>query len=73
MRTTLQIDDDVLEAVRLIAQRDRRGVGAVLSDLARRMLRPGLMRDDAGFPVFDVPANAPAFTAGDVATALHEG
>lgn len=72
MRTTLQIDDDVLEAARSIAHRDGRGVGAVLSDLARRMLTPSPMRDDAGFPVFDVPVNAPVFTAADVATVLDE-
>lgn len=38
MRTTLSIDDDVLLAVRERARRDRRSVGAVLSDLARQAL-----------------------------------
>ena len=38
MRTTLSIDDDVLLAVRERARRERRTVGAVLSDLARQAL-----------------------------------
>lgn len=38
MRTTLTIDDDVLVAVKERAQRERRTVGQVLSDLARQAL-----------------------------------
>lgn len=38
MRTTLSIDDDVLLAAQERARRERRSVGAVLSDLARRAL-----------------------------------
>ena len=72
MRTTLQIDDDVLESVRLIAQAEGRGIGAVLSDLARRMLRPSPVRFDGSFPVFDVPEGAPPITSDDVARALVE-
>ena len=41
MRTTLAIDDDVLEAARGLATLERRSVGEVVSDLARR----GLQRD----------------------------
>lgn len=42
MRTTLSIDDDVLAAVRHLADRERRTVGEVLTDLARQSLnRPG--------------------------------
>lgn len=39
MRTTLDIDDDVLAAAREHAARERRSLGAVLSDLAREALR----------------------------------
>jgi len=39
MRTTLAIDDDVLIAAKAIAQQERRSVGDVVSDLARRALR----------------------------------
>ena len=39
MRTTLSLDDDVAEAARAIAARDRRPLGEVVSDLARQTLR----------------------------------
>jgi len=38
VRTTLDIADDVLDAARERARRDRKALGAVLSDLARRGL-----------------------------------
>ena len=40
VRATLQIDDDVLEAARCIADDERVSVGEVLSRLARRGLEP---------------------------------
>jgi hypothetical protein len=39
MRTTLNVDDDVLRAVKELARQERRTAGDVLSDLARRGLR----------------------------------
>ncbi|MFP5219397.1 MAG: antitoxin [Actinomycetes bacterium] len=41
MRTTLDVDDDVLTAVKERARRERRSAGAVLSDLARQALTGG--------------------------------
>ena len=38
MRTTLDIDDDVLQAARERAHRGRSSIGAALSELARRGL-----------------------------------
>ena len=38
MRTTLNLDDDVLAVVRERARREGRSVGEVLSDLARQAL-----------------------------------
>jgi hypothetical protein len=38
MRTTLDIDDDVLEAAKSLARKTDRTAGAVLSELARRAL-----------------------------------
>ncbi len=38
MRTTLAIDDDVLVAAKAIARQERRSLGEVVSDLARRAL-----------------------------------
>ena len=40
VRTTLQIDDDVLEAAQCIADDERVSVGETLSRLARRGLEP---------------------------------
>jgi len=57
MRTTLDIDDDVLQAAKELAQRDGRTAGQVVSDLARRGLRtpnaakPGRIRLRSGVPV----------------------
>lgn len=39
MRTTLSIDDDVLAAAKAIAENERKSIGEVVSDLARRSLR----------------------------------
>jgi hypothetical protein len=38
MRTTLDIDDDILEATKSLARQSNRTAGAVLSELARRAL-----------------------------------
>lgn len=40
MRTTLTIDDDVLAAAKVIAEREDKSLGEVLSALAREALRP---------------------------------
>ena len=39
MRTTLDIDEDVLQAARELAARDRKSLGAVISALTRESLR----------------------------------
>lgn len=39
MRTTLQLDDDVLVAARLIARAGKKSLGSVISDLTRKALR----------------------------------
>jgi hypothetical protein len=72
MRTTLQIDNDVLESAKEIAAADGRTIGAVISDLARRSLQPTAIRRGSGFPTFDVAADAPVITAADVARALDD-
>lgn len=40
MRTTLAIDDDVLEAAKGLAARDRKTIGEIVSELARKGLTP---------------------------------
>ena len=74
VRTTVNVDDDVLEAAKSIARAEGRGVGAVISDLARRGLAPATVRVRAedGFPVFDVAEDAPPITDAMVRAALDE-
>ena len=38
MRTTLDIDDDVLQAAKDVARREKKTAGKVISDLARKAL-----------------------------------
>lgn len=44
MRTTLAIDDDVLEAAKTIASHENRTVGQVVSDLARKALKKSVVQ-----------------------------
>ena len=64
MRTTLNIDDEILEAARSLAGERNLSVGAVLSDLARRGLRQGTTprRKRKGFPVFEVSRDSTPLT-----------
>jgi len=63
MRTTLFIDDDVLDAARAIAEQTQRSLGAVVSDLARRSLRPRPEPPSTGgLPCFSVSEKARPFT-----------
>lgn len=41
MRTTLDIDVDVLQAIKEISRREKRSAGAVISELARQALTGG--------------------------------
>lgn len=75
MRTTLALDDDVLAAARAMARTSRRSLGSVVSDLARRGLRPAPLApgdDRSGLPLFAVPDDAPTFGPDDVAGDLDE-
>ena len=73
MRTTLDIDDDVVAAARELAAGQRRSLGAVISELARRGLTPARVESEGGIPVIRVPAGTPPITAAMVARALDEG
>lgn len=75
MRTTVDLDDDVLAAARSLAQAQGRSLGVVLSSLARRGLEDRVeLADGAGaFPVFDVPAGGRPITSEMVREALDDG
>ena len=73
MRTTLTIDDDILDVAKSLAETERRTVGEVISDLARRGLQPRDCREERdGFPVFEVKESAAPVTLDKVRLALEE-
>ena len=73
MRTTVRIDADVYRAAASLAAERKSTLGKVLSDLARRGLAPSTKHvSRGGFPVFDVPADAPPITPEMVCDAEEE-
>lgn len=72
MRTTLDLDDDVIDAARELARNEGTSIGAVVSDLARRGLMPARVDRQHGRPVIRSPAGAPPITPEMVRRALDE-
>lgn len=72
MRTTLDLDDDVVVAAKELAAGERRSLGSVISELARRGLTPARVETDGELPVIRVPAGAPPITPEMVRRALDE-
>ncbi len=72
MRTTLELDDDVVAAARELAADRRRSLGSVVSELARRGLTPAQIEADGDLPVIRVPAGTPPITLQIVRRALDE-
>ena len=73
MRTTLELDDDVVAAARELAAGERRSLGSVISELARRGLTPGRVEAEGHLPVIRVPPGTRAITPEMVQRALDEG
>jgi hypothetical protein len=74
MRTTVNIDEDVLAVVRERARRERRSVGEVLSDLARQALtgREPVSSGDAGFHGFRPLPHRGPLVSNDLIDQLRE-
>jgi hypothetical protein len=73
VRTTLDIDDDVLQAAKELAAARKKTTGQVLSELARKALEPKTtytMRN--GVPVIPHRPGAPLMTLADVERMLDE-
>lgn len=70
VRTTLDIDDEILAAARALGAETGMSLGAAVSELARRGLRPRIV--DNGFPTFDVASDTPPMTADMVREARDE-
>lgn len=72
MRTTLAIDDDVLATAKAIARQQRKSVGQVVSELARRALRrPSPPASRNGVPLLPL-SNPQAVVTQDVVNALRD-
>ena len=71
MRTTLDLDDELLAAARDLAACERRSLGAVISDLARRGLTPARIGAEGDLPVIRVPPGARPITPQMVRRALE--
>lgn len=73
MRTTINLDEDVLRAVRSLARERGESLGDVVSALVREALRPPAKTVyEEGFPVFRVREGAPPITPEMVESALEE-
>ncbi len=73
MRTTVNIDDDVLDLAKSWASWNKCSLGSALSELARRgfpRARPTFTED--GWPVFGVAPGGKTITDEDVYRALDE-
>ena len=72
MRTTLDIDDDVLAAAKAVAKEQGKTAGAVVSELARRGLRrPTRLNSRNGVPVIEVKSPNVRVTL-DIVNALRD-
>jgi hypothetical protein len=60
MRTTVNLDDDVYQAVASLSQSSGLSLGKVLSKVARQGLKPApIKKSKKGLPTFDVPPGTP--------------
>jgi hypothetical protein len=74
VRTTLDLDNRVLEAAREMAQAEKVTLGEAVSRLARRGLRPdpNAVTEEGDLPIFRVGAEAPPITLDLVRRALDD-
>ncbi len=74
MRTTVNIDDELLEVAKSLASQRDISLGAAISELIRRGLRRDFVTglSEAPFPTFEAPPGARAITSETVRQALEE-
>jgi hypothetical protein len=74
MRTTLNIDDDVLKLAQRFAKGRRISIGKAVSDLVRRgATTPHRTKVVNGLIVFDLPPDSPPVTSAKVKELESEG
>lgn len=74
MRTTLNLDGDVLETAKILAARERKPLGMVISGLLRRAVEPAAQApvERNGIPLFPVSPGARTVTPEIVKQLLDE-
>lgn len=74
MRTTINLDDDVLETAKMLAVRENKPLGKVISGLLRRAVEPAAQApvERNGMPLFPVAQGARAVTPEIVRELLDE-
>ncbi|MBI3491015.1 MAG: antitoxin [Acidobacteria bacterium] len=73
MRTTLDLDDDVLQAVKELGQMHKKTAGQMLSELARKALRPTRKyKVRNGVPIIHRRPGSPVITTADVRRWMDE-
>ncbi len=73
MRTTINLDDEVLRTVRSLARERDESLGTVISALVRKALRPpDQVTFEEDFPVFQVREGSPPITPEMVESALED-
>ena len=74
MRTTLNLDDDVIETARAMASQKRQSLGEAVSELIRRAVQPAVKAPAKrnGIPLFPVTRGARRATPDIVAELLDE-
>ena len=72
MRTTLEIDDDIIDAARELARMRHESIGAIISSLARSGLRPTSVEFVDGLPVIRASEQDAVITSEMVRRALDD-
>jgi predicted CopG family antitoxin len=73
MRTTVEIDDDILERIKVRAKREKRSAGRVISDLLKLQLdQPPDITMKNGIPVLRASRPAKVITSEDVDAMMEE-
>lgn len=74
MRTTLNLDDDVIRVARNLAAAEGKSLGQVISELVRKGLQPRQQEraQSKSFPVFEVSNSASPLTLDQVKLAMDD-
>jgi hypothetical protein len=73
MRTTISLDDDLLNVTKHLAEQRRMSLSETVNFLLRRGLRPSAsFKEKNGFPVFDLQDDGTRFGLEDVERAQNE-